>query len=208
MFQRKKLSAFGSLLLLVAIFFITACSKKDDDKNEEGTNDYVILKYIESGAVLQTLTNSFMNDFALDYIDVVSTGSYPQPPFVFYYDASWSKPLPNELVLSRHLSATAGATSMTVDDYTALGFVKVADSRLNEAPYKNLLLIKRSDNNKRGWRFEMHIPLENKNRRSQNITISGSYSPWYDELEATVPAPPDDNEIVSLMLQLIEPQKL
>jgi hypothetical protein len=208
MFQKNRLHAFGSLFLLATIFFLMACNKIDGDKKEEDTNASAILKYIESGAQLQTLTNSFMNEFVFDNINVVSVGAYPQPPFVFYYDAAWSKQLANELYLNRHLSATAGAGSMTMEDYSSLGFVKISDSRLNESPYKNLLLVKKSDNNKRDWRFEMHIPLENNNRRSQNITISGSYSPWNDHLEATVPAPPGDNEVVSVMLQLIESQKL
>ncbi|MFD2744743.1 hypothetical protein, partial [Sphingobacterium populi] len=135
-------------------------------------------------------------------------GSYPIPPYRFYYDINWSWNVSNHLVTAyRTLSCSSGFGNDSKEEILRQtdGFVEILDERLGNSPYNNVFAIKRVDQKKSDWRFELYILKPMNNMNNQNITLTGSYGPVYrEDIEAMAPTPPEDNMVITELLKLLE----
>ncbi|UYQ90962.1 hypothetical protein MKQ68_12745 [Chitinophaga horti] len=193
------------LLAVICCFTNTSCSK-DDSKGGNTNATGVRLKHFTTATAVHAAIGSFMTQYKNNDGEFENYGNYPNLPHIYRYTVYWTHPFGDDYEASRHISADAGMGSDSREEILEYspGYAEIKDSRLGKPPYENVFVIKKMDSDKRDWRFEMYINLDAVNNDNQVITLSGTYSPWHDDVEPMAPKPPGDAAAISAMLQLTE----
>ncbi len=207
----NKLSVLSFLLVfLTGSILLSACSKNDDKEQTETSDSGVRLKHLVNAPQVDGSLGEYMQGYTLQGTGgFTNTGNYPEVPHIYYYTVYFQKDLNEYAYASRSISAQTGMGKDTKDEILEMfdDIEEVADGRLGKAPYENVFGLRYKDNEKRDWRYELHIRLAHiNNQDNQVITLSGTFGPSsHPDTEAIAPEPMSSSEAVSAMLTLVEP---
>jgi len=192
--------------LLCLSLLLLSCINKQEESPDGATEDTVRLRHLTNADQVHEAVLSFINGYTLGSdASFTDMGSYPKVPYVYYYSVSWEKEISSLASINLSISSDTGIGGESKEEILeySTDMVEVNDARLGKAPYANVFVIRKEDNNKMDWQYELYMDLSPLNEDNHRITLTGTFL-GPDSQADQAPPPPSDSKAISMMLELVE----